>query len=513
MSSQKPLLLPWLIKQIDSGLYPGLEWTNKDHSEFRIPWKHGLRQDLLPDDSLIFKAWAIASGRYKEKTDSPDPTVWKRNFRCALNRKTHFKVVKDLSNDSVDPHKVYHICQSEESRQSSQESCKDELQESPQDDFPGAGVACFPPASENLTLGHDFFSNDFKGYEGILEHNLEEMSISNHMLSETESLMLNNEKYTGTFQFGNSTTFLPSECHEAYNIPESATEAPDPGLQQTQEFRQEVDRTFINEQMGTFQFGNSTTFLPSECHEAYNIPESATEAPDPGLQQTQEFRQEVDRTFINEQMVTDFRVSIYFRGVLVAQFPTVRGLGFQLLFDEMPNAPGTENFIRLQIPGTENISDTQQSRYTERILRKLGQGLAVKVQDKSILASRLGDSHIFWSLSKFDSSCHPQEVSKHEYTEVYNFGRFVRELHDFIESRGGSPQYSLWFCLGEVWPDPNKRPWEKKLIMIEVIPICFEILKNIAVAGGASSLQGENIELQLSDNPSLRSLLESMETN
>ncbi|XP_051789671.1 interferon regulatory factor 3 isoform X3 [Erpetoichthys calabaricus] len=460
MSSQKPLLLPWLIKQIDSGLYPGLEWTNKDHSEFRIPWKHGLRQDLLPDDSLIFKAWAIASGRYKEKTDSPDPTVWKRNFRCALNRKTHFKVVKDLSNDSVDPHKVYHICQSEESRQSSQESCKDELQESPQDDFPGAGVACFPPASENLTLGHDFFSNDFKGYEGILEHNLEEMSISNHMLSETESLMLNNEKYTGTFQFGNSTTFLPSECHEAYNIPESATEAPDPGLQQTQEFRQEVDRTFIN-----------------------------------------------------EQMVTDFRVSIYFRGVLVAQFPTVRGLGFQLLFDEMPNAPGTENFIRLQIPGTENISDTQQSRYTERILRKLGQGLAVKVQDKSILASRLGDSHIFWSLSKFDSSCHPQEVSKHEYTEVYNFGRFVRELHDFIESRGGSPQYSLWFCLGEVWPDPNKRPWEKKLIMIEVIPICFEILKNIAVAGGASSLQGENIELQLSDNPSLRSLLESMETN
>ncbi|XP_039629766.1 interferon regulatory factor 3-like [Polypterus senegalus] len=500
MSSQKPLLLPWLIKQIDSGQYPGLEWTNKEHSEFRIPWKHGLRQDRQPDDSLIFKAWAIASGRYKEHIDKADPTVWKRNFRCALNRKTHFKVVKDLSNDSVDPHKVYHVCQSEESRQSSQESCKDELQESPQENFPGAGAACFPPTSENLTLGYDFFPNDFKGYEDILEHDLEEMSISN-------------QQNKGTFQFGNSTTFLPSECHEAYNIPESATEAPDPGLQQTQEFRYEVDRTFINEQLGTFQFGNSTTFLPSECHEAYNIPESATEAPDPGLQQTQEFRYEVDRTFINEQLVTDFRVSVYFRGVLAAQFSTVGGLGFQLLFDEVPNAPGTENLTQLRIPGTEKMSDAEQARYTGRILRKLGQGLAVKIQDKSILASRLGDSHIFWSLSKFDSSCHPQEVSKHGYTEVYNFGRFVRELLDFIESRGGSPQYSLWFCLGEAWPDPNKRPWEKKLIMIEVIPICFEILKNTAVAGGASSLQGENIELQLSDNPSLRSLLESMETN
>ncbi|KAG2455623.1 IRF3 factor, partial [Polypterus senegalus] len=394
MSSQKPLLLPWLIKQIDSGQYPGLEWTNKEHSEFRIPWKHGLRQDRQPDDSLIFKAWAIASGRYKEHIDKADPTVWKRNFRCALNRKTHFKVVKDLSNDSVDPHKVYHVCQSEESRQSSQESCKDELQESPQENFPGAGAACFPPTSENLTLGYDFFPNDFKGYEDILEHDLEEMSISNQ-----------------------------------------------------------------------------------------------------------------------QNKVTDFRVSVYFRGVLAAQFSTVGGLGFQLLFDEVPNAPGTENLTQLRIPGTEKMSDAEQARYTGRILRKLGQGLAVKIQDKSILASRLGDSHIFWSLSKFDSSCHPQEVSKHGYTEVYNFGRFVRELLDFIESRGGSPQYSLWFCLGEAWPDPNKRPWEKKLIMIEVIPICFEILKNTAVAGGASSLQGENIELQLSDNPSLRSLLESMETN
>lgn len=27
---------------------------------------------------------------------------------------------------------------------------------------------------------------------------------------------------------------------------------------------------------------------------------------------------------------------------------------------------------------------------------------------------------------------------------------------------------SLFFCLGEKWPDPDNRPWEKKLITIEV---------------------------------------------
>lgn len=55
MAHHKPLLIPWLRDQIDSGRYPGVQWTNPEQTEFSIPWKHALRQDSSNTDVLIFK--------------------------------------------------------------------------------------------------------------------------------------------------------------------------------------------------------------------------------------------------------------------------------------------------------------------------------------------------------------------------------------------------------------------------------------------------------------------------
>lgn len=41
-------------------------------------------------------------------------------------------------------------------------------------------------------------------------------------------------------------------------------------------------------------------------------------------------------------------------------------------------------------------------------------------------------------------------------------------LMEFMGTSGESPSYTLYFFLGEKWPDPKMKPWEKKLIMIEV---------------------------------------------
>lgn len=38
---------------------------------------------------------------------------------------------------------------------------------------------------------------------------------------------------------------------------------------------------------------------------------------------------------------------------------------------------------------------------------------------------------------------------------------------DFV-SGSDSPPHSLFLCLGEKWPDPHSKPWEKKLITVEV---------------------------------------------
>ena len=55
MSHPKPLIIPWLRAQIDSGRYPGVQWTNQEKTEFCVPWKHALRHDSSSVDVLIFK--------------------------------------------------------------------------------------------------------------------------------------------------------------------------------------------------------------------------------------------------------------------------------------------------------------------------------------------------------------------------------------------------------------------------------------------------------------------------
>ncbi|KAG9475596.1 hypothetical protein GDO78_003803 [Eleutherodactylus coqui] len=61
-------------------------------------------------DYRIFKAWAICSGKYNPNCE--DISVWKTNFRCALNQVPYqnikmFSEYEDHSGDQRDPHKIY----------------------------------------------------------------------------------------------------------------------------------------------------------------------------------------------------------------------------------------------------------------------------------------------------------------------------------------------------------------------------------------------------------------------
>lgn len=46
----------WLVEQIHSGQYTGLQWENESRTMFRIPWKHAGKQDYNQEvDASIFK--------------------------------------------------------------------------------------------------------------------------------------------------------------------------------------------------------------------------------------------------------------------------------------------------------------------------------------------------------------------------------------------------------------------------------------------------------------------------
>ncbi|XP_059566709.1 interferon regulatory factor 7 isoform X3 [Myotis daubentonii] len=115
------LFADWLLGEVSSGRYEGLRWLDADRTRFRVPWKHFARKDLGEADAGIFKAWALARGRWPPSSGAGDLqapegqllAAWKTNFRCALRSTKRFLMLHDNSGDPTDPHKVFTLSSEE----------------------------------------------------------------------------------------------------------------------------------------------------------------------------------------------------------------------------------------------------------------------------------------------------------------------------------------------------------------------------------------------------------------
>ncbi|XP_038608660.1 LOW QUALITY PROTEIN: interferon regulatory factor 3 [Tachyglossus aculeatus] len=391
MGTPKPLIVPWLRDQLDRGLLDGVAWTDATRTRFRVPWKHGLRQDAQEQDFRLFEAWAVASGAYRPNIDPRAPSIWKRNFRSALNRKG-LRVVQDHSRDSQDPHKIYEFLGSEDNGTAVDSSADGSGREESQD---GTG-----------------WSQDT-----IQEDILDEV-LGNLALSPT---------------------------------PVSQERAP-----------------------------------PADPHQ-------------------------VAQLFAE----TEFEVTVFYRGTQVAQ-QRVPALGGLRVVGRQGQSPGPA--VELVLPDPGVLSDRKVAGYVQRVRDSLVPGLHLWATQTELRAQRLGHCHVYWGRGVLPREDPPHgAVTKEDGGScLYHINEFVQEMIPFLNGGSRSPQYVLWFCLGEVWPNKDV-PWNKKLVMVKVVPLSLQLLHDIGRDGGASSLDDRDVDLRISDSvPDLITLLqdfcESMDT-
>ncbi|EDO34919.1 predicted protein, partial [Nematostella vectensis] len=110
MSSERQRLRPWLEEMINSADIPGLCWTDKEKTTFRVTWKHAGKPDFdLDRDAALFRKWAEHTGKYKPG-EQPDPSTWKTRFRCALHKMPDIEEIRvPHSLDDKEPFRVFRL--------------------------------------------------------------------------------------------------------------------------------------------------------------------------------------------------------------------------------------------------------------------------------------------------------------------------------------------------------------------------------------------------------------------
>ncbi|KAI7796578.1 interferon regulatory factor 3 [Triplophysa rosa] len=451
MAQTKPLFVPWLYEQIQSGKYPGVCWKNKERTTFSIPWKHALRQDSNNDDGLIFKAWAQTTSR--DGKINEDHCVWKRNFRSALRAKG-FRMILDNKNDAANPHKVYIFPTESNSAGSERSQENDDSQELYLGDeevfttLPSHDLdSCF------LDLNLQDSSTQEESHRGLDWHEGFVGQVEEELYQETSPF--------ATPQFTKrSSTEMVHSVQECYR-----TSAAISGLEQTE--------------MGQFEAAERTDETAQYYPDGEHVGNQAANYCATGT------------------LETFFQIKVYYKGKMMLDHLLENDAGFRLVYQGSMDSSAMESTVPVvNLPSPDNIHDQMQATLTKEILENLG-GLELRRSDGVVLSHRWGKSKVFWGLCKHEKSQRARELSKNTPEVIYLFKDYISGLMEFIKNNSGpSPSYTLYFFLGEKWPDPKMKPWEKKLIMIEVVLTSLEDLKMMAVARGASSLQ--SMELQVS---------------
>ncbi|KAG9281146.1 interferon regulatory factor 7 isoform X1 [Astyanax mexicanus] len=199
----------------------------------------------------------------------------------------------------------------------------------------------------------------------------------------------------------------------------------------------------------------------------------------------------------------ELEISIHYRGAEKLKVQS-SAQSVQLHYHCDPSQLSGQSIL---FPCTEGLTDQIQVEYTKRLLDSIQRGLLLEVCPTGIYGLRQDKCNVFFSTRDPAEiqNPEPKKLPQNCKELLFSFEKYTKDLMDFQSHQRGSPDYTIYLCFGEKFPDG--KALEKKLIIVKVVPLICRELHKRAQMEGASSLHNDDISLQISY--SLFELIES----
>ncbi|XP_041375705.1 interferon regulatory factor 5-like [Gigantopelta aegis] len=448
MSKSKQRLRPWLEEQLNSGLFPGVEWINKQEQTFKLPWKHGSKENWCESDCLIFKAWAVNGKRFHEGEDTPNWSTLKSGLKNALRKLTDVKELttkEDL--EEPNPHRVYKFLPK-----------KDMLNGQNEESFVNPGINC---SNTNGELTPHHLLRNIPTVVCDVCPDEEPVGPINTLSDDLNSIQ--DDDLFGAPQppaLSNSVA-METETNDCAGIPANYT------------YSTNVCAPYSAVSNGvTMEAENSVTSDFPMSVSARQVDEGATSSSSSLLS----FLQTKGDNSLQLPGDDEFIFHIKYRSLTVGQHRVGRE-GCRLVYGPIQSMAdcdlqvkmfGTSHMVPIPFPEPTMPSSKRQENITRNCLNAVDRGILLYCQNNSIYAERKCRSRIFVEQQANSPNCQTIKLERDKPTKIFDFIYFIESLMKYVNRDIAThPSAEVLIGVGQDWTH-EENPSENLLISISV---------------------------------------------